>query len=105
LECQYDLTNLPSGAILFLKNLNYVFYFIIFQNYSMPKTGEKCTFAGYYKYSGHLDRSTIRCHPSFDEEEISLQVGTVFPQILPVVSMRFGYMLDRHDDFLKSNKY
>jgi len=47
----------------------------------MPKTGEKYTYTGYYRYSGHLDRSTIRCHPSFDEEEISLQVGTVFPQI------------------------
>ncbi len=45
----------------------------------MPKTGEKCTFAGYYKYSDHLNRSTIRCHPSFGEEEILLQVGTAFP--------------------------
>jgi hypothetical protein len=52
------------------------------QNYLMPKTGEKCTYAGYYKYSGHLDRSTIRCHPSFDEKEISLQVGHVFPPVI-----------------------
>jgi len=48
----------------------------------MPKTGDKCTYAGYYKYSGHIDRSTIKCHPSFDEEEISMQVGYVFPPVI-----------------------
>ena len=46
----------------------------------MPKTGEKCTYAGYYKYSGHFKVTKI-CHPSFDEEEIFLQVGTVFPTV------------------------
>ena len=26
--------------------------------------------------------STIRCHPSFDEKEIALQVGQVFPPVI-----------------------
>ena len=47
----------------------------------MPKTGEKCTNSGYYKYSRHLDRSRIKCHPSFDEEEIFMSIGSIFPSI------------------------
>jgi len=46
----------------------------------MPKTGEKCTFAGYYKFSGHI-KGNAKCHPSFDEDEISMQTGGVFPTI------------------------
>jgi hypothetical protein len=46
----------------------------------MPKTGDKCTFAGYYKFSGHIDRS-IRCHPTFDEHEILMSNGDVFPSL------------------------
>lgn len=47
----------------------------------MPITGEKCTYAGYYKYSGHIDRSSKRCHPTFDEEEIIVNNGGTFPPI------------------------
>ena len=46
----------------------------------MPKTGEKCTYSGYYKFSGHV-KCTTRCHPSFDEEEIPMKMGNLFPTI------------------------
>ena len=47
----------------------------------MSKMGEKCTNTGYYKFSRHTDRSRIKCHPSFDEEEIWMLHGSIFPPI------------------------
>jgi len=46
----------------------------------MPKTGDKCIFAEYYKSSGHIDCS-MRCHTTFDEHEISMNNGYIFPTL------------------------
>jgi len=47
----------------------------------MPKTGDKCTYPGYYKFSGHVKTSITRCHPTFAENEISMQLYQIFPPI------------------------
>ena len=44
----------------------------------MPKTGDTCTYSGYYKFSGHA-KDTTKYHPSFDE--ISMQMFEIFPPI------------------------
>ena len=46
----------------------------------MPKTGDKCTHPGYYKFSGHIQRSAT-CHPSFDEHEILVKMFDTFPPV------------------------
>jgi len=46
----------------------------------MPKTGDKCTRPGYYKFSSHITRST-NCHPTFDENEIFMQLFGTFPPV------------------------
>jgi len=46
----------------------------------MPKTGDACDFPGYYKFSGHIDRST-KCHPTFNEDEILMHPGDSFPPV------------------------
>lgn len=46
----------------------------------MPKTGDKCMNSGYYKFSGHV-KCTTKCHPSFDEDKISMRMFETFPTI------------------------
>ncbi len=46
----------------------------------MPKTGDTCKHPGYYKFSGHIKRTTT-CHPTFDESEILMQLFGIFPSI------------------------
>lgn len=46
----------------------------------MPKTGDKCTSPGYYKFSGHI-KGISKCHPTFDEGEILIQLFKEFPPV------------------------
>ena len=46
----------------------------------MAKTGERCMNPGYYKFSGHIKRAT-KCHPTFDEKEIQMQLFGIFPPV------------------------
>lgn len=46
----------------------------------MPKTGDKCMNPGYYKFSGHI-KCASKCHPTFEEKEILMQLFNEFPSI------------------------